>query len=244
MRAPRGDREEQPLCAPTAQRFGMALVCALAGTILFTVTPTYARDGENKHSLVQHPYSERNLRATVTQLQTEVDALKTQMASTNIALLQSALQSAQTKLLALKTRLTSVEASRATLETRLAGPESKSILSLAPYVTIDTNLINGVNGPHIIFTGANLHIRSGSGTTNDSSGLTGLGNLIIGYNEPAPTGARTGSHNLVGGSMNAFSTSGGWFSEPTMASRERTQPWLEETTTLRAVQLQAYLVEI
>jgi hypothetical protein len=50
-----------------------------------------------------------------------------------------------------------------------------------------------------MFTGANIHIVSDATVTNDNS--TGLGNLIIGYNE-LPTG---GSIAMRGGS--AFSPS-------------------------------------
>ena len=56
-----------------------------------------------------------------------------------------------------------------------------------------------------MFTGANIHIVSGATVTSDNS--TGLGNLIIGYNE-LPTGGsvamRGGSHNLVMGMGNQF----------------------------------------
>jgi hypothetical protein len=39
-----------------------------------------------------------------------------------------------------------------------------------------------------------------------------LGNLIVGYNEgphPDPSSSRIGSHNFVGGTLNAFTSSGG-----------------------------------
>jgi hypothetical protein len=62
-------------------------------------------------------------------------------------------------------------------------------------------------------TGANVHVRSGSGATNNNAApFTRFWNLIIGYNEntsPTPTLARTGSNNLVGGGMNSFSSVGG-----------------------------------
>jgi hypothetical protein len=86
----------------------------------------------------------------------------------------------------------------------------------------------GGAGPHITFKGANIHIESGSGATDDHGNPTGLGNLIIGYDEdpinplngdfsdglpimqgpggPSPLrpGDRGGSHNLVIGSGNRF----------------------------------------
>jgi hypothetical protein len=51
----------------------------------------------------------------------------------------------------------------------------------------------------IYITGANLHIRNGTGST-DETAPNGLGNLIVGYNEEHPDGnVRTGSHNVVVG---------------------------------------------
>jgi hypothetical protein len=71
-----------------------------------------------------------------------------------------------------------------------------------------------VIGPNIVFSGANIHILSGSGSTFDNfnNNPTGLGNLIIGYDEdpavrggfPLNPGDRGGSHNLVIGTGNRF----------------------------------------
>ena len=70
-------------------------------------------------------------------------------------------------------------------------------------------------------TGVNVQIVSGSGYTDDGTRgeipnvttLTGLGNLIIGYNASGNTlGAgdvRTGSHNLILGDQNNYSSFGG-----------------------------------
>jgi hypothetical protein len=82
---------------------------------------------------------------------------------------------------------------------------------LNQYVTVDLAAENGVKGPNITFHGANIHIVSGYGATNDP--VTGLGNLIVGYNEPdagnpffpPPTNYRFGSHNLILGEQNWFS---------------------------------------
>jgi hypothetical protein len=165
-------------------------------------------DDAARHSLVQHPYSVRSVPGT---LQAEIDALKTQVSQltatvsqltgTNTSLL-TALKTAQTDLTALQGRVVTLEA------------KQTGIPNLEKYVTIDANPINGVAGPHILITGANVHVRSGSGATDDrlsvGGSLTGLGNLIVGYNEPNTTGpVRNGSHNLVGGSFNDFSSTGG-----------------------------------
>jgi hypothetical protein len=100
----------------------------------------------------------------------------------------------------------------ATLPAGLARPTgTDDLLALANYLTVYTGTLDGMAGPHIIFTGANVHVRSGSYATDDWGSLTGLGNLIVGYNEePTSMGiGRGGSHNLVLGSKNQYSSYGG-----------------------------------
>src|ERR1700704_5739562 len=73
-----------------------------------------------------------------------------------------------------------------------------NLLTLLTCVSRQEGAINGVSGPHLLITGCNVHIRSGSGMTNDDT--TNLGNLFIGYNEPRDgidTTNRTGSHTLI-----------------------------------------------
>jgi hypothetical protein len=69
-------------------------------------------------------------------------------------------------------------------------------------------------GNEVVITGANLHIVNGLGSTICESipnCPNGLGNLIVGYNEPRPTDPndRTGSHNVVVGRFHNFSNVGG-----------------------------------
>jgi hypothetical protein len=90
-----------------------------------------------------------------------------------------------------------------------------AVYALDPFVSVNPNGTGpdkGVNGPNIYITGANLHIVSGSGITQPAD-QTGLGNLIIGYDEPPlnvqlPNGDRQGSHNLVLGRYNHFPVDG------------------------------------
>lgn len=67
-------------------------------------------------------------------------------------------------------------------------------------------------GSEVYFTGCNVHIVSGSGATDGE--INGLGNLIIGYDEPAPVGfpqsRKRGSHNLVVGPGHWYSSYGGF----------------------------------
>ena len=109
----------------------------------------------------------------------------------------------------------------AELETRVA--ELESVLE---YVHVETDEINGLIGPHVIVEGANFHVRSGAGRTDEfcqfgapdfpnCEKLTGLGNLVIGYNErtrvgpPFPREVRTGSHNLVVGERHSYTSVAG-----------------------------------
>jgi len=116
---------------------------------------------------------------------------------------------------ALKKQVAALQSQVQTLQTQLAAVQSNNALALGPFVSVDPNRENGVIGPHITFKGANIHIVSGSGATDDhlSTGgsLTGRGNLIIGYDEdpaavssPLNPGDRGGSHNLIIGRWNKF----------------------------------------
>ena len=68
-------------------------------------------------------------------------------------------------------------------------------------------LLAGVtrSGKTLVFSGMNLQLESGSGATDGL--VNGLGNLIIGYNENP--GSQTGSHNLVLGDGQSFTSYGG-----------------------------------
>jgi hypothetical protein len=110
---------------------------------------------------------------------------------------------------ALQSQVNTQQGQITTLQNQLTM--AKSVLALAPFVSVDLNPEIGVIGPHITFKGANIHIISGMGTTNDNGNPSGLGNLIIGYDEdptmfgqPFNAGDRGGSHNLIIGGGNRF----------------------------------------
>jgi hypothetical protein len=65
------------------------------------------------------------------------------------------------------------------------------------------------SGNDIVISGANLYVNDGSGGTDGP--VNGLGNVVIGYNELRGAGDddRSGSHNLVFGSRNNYSSYGG-----------------------------------
>lgn len=65
------------------------------------------------------------------------------------------------------------------------------------------------SGNDVIIEGANLHVRSGSGSTDGP--INGLGNLVVGYNElRGSNDVRSGSHNVIVGSRNNYSSYGGF----------------------------------
>ena len=113
-------------------------------------------------------------------------------------------------ILDLQATIATQQATIDTLTTRLATVEASSVMAMAPFITFDdAEPINEVVGPNIIFEGVNIHLRSGSGTTEGP--VNGVGNLIIGYNEmpdrdPFIDGDRGGSHNLVMGKENRFAS--------------------------------------
>jgi trimeric autotransporter adhesin len=95
------------------------------------------------------------------------------------------------------------------LQTQINSLQTQ-VSSLQTQVSNLVNLLTHFtrSGNDVFITGANLHVRSGSGSTNGT--VNGLGNVIIGYNELRGTGDdRTGSHNLSVGTRNNFSSYGG-----------------------------------
>ena len=70
-----------------------------------------------------------------------------------------------------------------------------------------------ISGTDLTISGVNVHIVSGSGRTDDNVGsggtITGLGNLIVGYPGADSAYPRTGSHNLVLGDHNGYTSFGG-----------------------------------
>jgi trimeric autotransporter adhesin len=157
-----------------------------AACLLVAAAPLPARADNDQDSRHKHEDNDKGIRAEIAALQAQVADLQNQV--------------------------NSLQASNTTLQNQLAMVQSNKALGLGPFVSVVSGLVDGVNGPHIYFTGANIHIVSGSGMTNDNLAPTGLGNLIIGYDEdpalfgrsPLNTGDRGGSHNLVIGSGHRF----------------------------------------
>jgi cell division protein FtsB len=156
------------------------LSCLTLAGLLLAVAPLPVRADNDEESRHGREDNDRRLRAEIKALQATVSALQDQVN---------------------------------TLQSQLAAVQSNPALALGPFVSVDPKPEIGVIGPNITFSGANIHIVSGSGSTDDgmsvnpNATLTGLGNLIIGYNEVPDglsLGDRGGAHNLVIGSFNKF----------------------------------------
>ncbi|MGH7802251.1 MAG: hypothetical protein ACREOW_16770 [Thermodesulfobacteriota bacterium] len=173
---------------------------------------------------------------TINSLQAKDTALMNDLATaqTTIANLQSDLATAEITIAALQTDLDTAESTIVALEAKdmtlmtdlstsqsdidsvqsdLAGAQSALDLAtqLGDCMSVNMNTINGLIGPHVIFSGCNVHVRNGGiGQTNT---VNGRGNIIIGYNEdtfpPGPNN-RTGSHNLIIGPEHTYSSFGGF----------------------------------
>jgi hypothetical protein len=208
----------------------IALIAALAVGIPWSMAP------------MAHAATIKDLQDAVTALQATVSAQAAQISAlqatdTAQAAQISALQATDTaqasQISAMQTKFTNfsgVSAAVSDLRYYVANIQNSNVMALNPYVSVDTtNTIEnatGLKGPHIIFTGANVHIRSGAiaGSTdegkysNPNIVLSGLGNLIVGYNEPlydykkqhADLSKRGGSHNLIVGPYHKYESAGGF----------------------------------
>jgi len=101
---------------------------------------------------------------------------------------------------------------------RIPPPELKDLLSHISIVYLDDGA--GGKAKTIRFEGVNVQIVNGLGATNGNLGdpasvdplvtaTNSVGNLIVGYNEPGTGGIREGSHNVVVGARNDYTSFGG-----------------------------------
>ena len=89
--------------------------------------------------------------------------------------------------------------------------QQAEITALTARVDALEALLAGVSrsGDRLVFTGLNLQIVNGTGSTDTENSL---GNLIIGYNASGVGTRRNGSHNLVIGDLNSYASHSGFVS--------------------------------
>lgn len=137
--------------------------------------------------------------------------------------LKPVLQTVETVLDNYAKNLTALEAAIRSLEesqARTLSPEEEEILSHMSLVELDDG--KGKKTKTIRISSVNVQIVNGLGATNGnpaqpddtgaSTATNGLGNLIVGYQEPRGAGDdndRTGSHNIIVGAQNNYTKFGG-----------------------------------
>ena len=122
----------------------------------------------------------------------------------NFNAVKTAVDDNDSRIAALEAAMAALQTENADLRARLEAVEANSVLDLNGILT--TGTVNG--NPAAILTNVNVHIRNGNAATFTTNGT---GNLIIGYNETRGGGqdVRTGSHNLIIGRGNNYSSYGG-----------------------------------
>jgi len=144
-----------------------------------------------------------------------------------IAALETALVTLQTELANTKADLATAQSDLAAANSSIASINNSNVMGLNPYLTIDTT-----GNATAIFSAINLQVVNGTGNT---ASINGLGNMIIGYNldnldtsiQVCADGSfadqvscesngsvwsnshKTGSHNLVIGDANSYSSYAG-----------------------------------
>jgi hypothetical protein len=178
----------------------VALLCASAQAGSLDVphtftggTPALAGQVNANFNSVETAVNDNHAR--ISALETDVGALGNGMNTntTNITQLQNQIADLQAIVNSQETRIAQLEASlpsAATLE---------FIESLAEVMAVQSN--------NVVFSGVNVHVRNGQGSTTT---VNGLGNLIVGYDETRATGNdKSGSHNIVLGRRNNYTQYGG-----------------------------------
>jgi hypothetical protein len=142
---------------------------------------------------------------TVAQLAAEVAAL-----TKTVSAQSSTISSLQTTVVSLQKAETSQNTtqtnSTAALQRQVNLIAGNRVLALGPFVSVNLAPPNGIFGPLVTFSGVNVEINNGAGSTQATNGL---GNLFIGYMEAysaesQSANSRAGSHNIVLGRSHAF----------------------------------------
>ena len=195
-------------------------IVLLAGLLLLAADAPGQQRAEPPNQATQA----QALRQQLTTLRKQLAAARQELAAeaearTDLAAQLSALKDQQAQLAALQRQV-------ALLAREVRSLRANSVLDLNGYLTFDVS--NGY--PVALFRGINVQIVNGAGETQR---VNGLGNLIIGYNQPsagsficslgvADTEAacragggvwgqshKSGSHNIIGGDFNSYTSWGG-----------------------------------
>jgi hypothetical protein len=161
--------------------------------------------------------SDAELRA----MRQQVNTLRKQL-----AVARNELTVASTARQSLQVQFSAIQRQMEALTNEVRGLRANSVLDLNGYLTFDIS--SGY--PTALFRGINVQIVNGTGETQTA---TGTGNLIVGYNRPSAgsficslgvtesaascqangglwaQSHKSGSHNIIGGDFNSYSSWGG-----------------------------------
>jgi len=158
----------------------------------------------------------------------ELRAMRQQVATLRkqLAAARNELTAASTARQSLQVQFSAIQRQMEALTTEVRGLRGNSVLDLNGYLTFDIS--SGY--PTALFRGINVQIVNGTGETQSA---TGTGNLIVGYNRPSvgsficslgvtesaatcqangglwAQSHKSGSHNIIGGDFNSYSSWGG-----------------------------------
>jgi hypothetical protein len=123
---------------------------------------------------------------------------------TQIATLQTSLTNANNTISTLQSDLTTANGTIAILQSQISAINNSGIMALDPYVTV----ANDSRGPIATFSGINLQLVNGTGTTDGTP--NGLGNFIIGYDVARNDGRYFCSLGQYTNQTDCVSTGGIW----------------------------------
>lgn len=158
------------------------------GLITFTAgTPAKASEVNDNFAAVKTAVDGTHadvvaLQQAVAEIQEALEAQATQLTAlqTANATLTAAVAALETENATLTAAVAALETENATLASQLDDILNSQVMALADYLTITDD-----PRPTILLSGVNLQIVNGLGSTATSNGL---GNLIVGYDEPNPNG--------------------------------------------------------
>jgi hypothetical protein len=101
-------------------------------------------------------------------------------------------------------------------ESGLSSSEVETLKAILPFIKF---VSSGVGGkPTVQFSGVNVQVVNGLGKTETTNGA---GNLVVGYDETANKQEQTGSHDLILGSEQTFTS---YQSRPVLQAIPRMEP--------------------
>lgn len=152
---------------------------------------------------------------SVTGLDTRITTIEGSVTSQGSRL--GAVETSVAGLTGLGTRVSDVEAGVAALGAQVSSVQSSTstfgadIASVQARATaLETKTMNmTADADNVYFTGVNLHVRNGTGSTTGM--VNGKGNLVVGYDAAKATDSdKSGSHNIVLGDRNNYTSYGGF----------------------------------